>query len=125
MFAIHESHRAGKTYYTFSFCGHAGSIKEAAQRTPGVIYLNGSWGNNRAGGSNRYDLELSEPSQELCRQFLANYRAVCQEKADQRKAKVLPDFVPVARMDGEAVERILEHQDSDFCLPFSKKWEVK
>ena len=85
MVDIHERQQAGKTTYWFSFPGHAGSIKEAANRTAGISFLGGTGGNGRAGMSRLYDLEIAEPSQELYRQFVANYRLVCQEKASARK----------------------------------------
>lgn len=89
-FTITEIKRGHKTYYMFSFGGHTGYIKEAARRTPGVAYDGGSWMNGKAGSSNRIDLFLDTPSQELCEQFKANYQAVCKEKADARKAKQTP-----------------------------------
>jgi hypothetical protein len=93
---INETKRAYKTTYTIQFPGHAGKVKEAAKRTEGVTFVSGTWMNGKAGGSNSYILELAQPSQDLCQAFLKNYKEVCQEAADARKAKtklkVHPDF---------------------------------
>jgi len=116
MITINETKRAWGSIYTIMVHGHSGKVQEAARRTEGVKFVSGTCMNGKAGMNNRYTLELDQPSQELYQSYVANYKAVCQEAADARKAKEeLPDFIPVqAQPDWVSAEPTVHYPSDPF-----------